>query len=85
MHISDGVLPTTVTVATYGLTIIGAGLSLRKVKSEDLPKIAVVTSSFFVASLIHLPFGPTSVHLLLPGVVGACELYKGYRIRSPGI
>jgi len=31
----------------------------------------VVTSSFFVASLIHLPFGPTSVHLILPGIVGA--------------
>ena len=71
MHISDGVLPTTVTVTTYGLTMLGTVLSLRKVKNDDLPKIAVVTSSFFVASLIHLPFGPTSVHLLLPGIVGA--------------
>ena len=37
----------------------------------NLPKVAVVTSSFFVASLVHLPLGPTSVHLLLPGIVGA--------------
>jgi cobalt/nickel transport system permease protein len=27
--------------------------------------------AFFVASLIHVPFGPTSVHLLIPGLVGA--------------
>jgi cobalt/nickel transport system permease protein len=71
MHISDGVLPATVVIASYAATFAGAAWSLKQVKSEDLPKIAVVTSSFFVASLIHLPFGPTSVHLILPGVVGA--------------
>jgi cobalt/nickel transport system permease protein len=71
MHIADGVLPTVVAVGGYGLTLAGVSLSLRAVDSRDLPKIAVVTSSFFVASLIHLPLGPTSVHLLLPGIVGA--------------
>ncbi len=71
MHIADGVLPTTVAVGSYALTLAGLGLSLRRVDSRELPKIAVVTSSFFVASLIHLPLGPTSVHLLLPGIVGA--------------
>jgi len=71
MHISDGVLPVTVSVACYALTLAGVAWSLKKVDSADLPKIAVVTSSFFVASLIHLPLGPTSVHLLLPGIVGA--------------
>lgn len=71
MHISDGVLPTSISAATFALTGIGMALSLRKIRQEDLPKIAVVTSSFFVAALIHLPLGPTSVHLLLPGIVGA--------------
>ncbi len=71
MHISDGVLPTSVAIASYGVSFIGAAWSLRQVKNEDLPKIAVVTSAFFVASLVHLPFGPTSVHLILPGIVGA--------------
>lgn len=71
MHISDGVLPTSVTLASYVLTAGGVAWSLKQVRGDDLPKIAVVTSSFFVASLIHLPFGPTSVHLLLPGIVGA--------------
>lgn len=71
MHISDGVLPATVTIASYVAAFAGAAWSLKQVRSEDLPKVAVVTSSFFVASLIHLPFGPTSVHLILPGIVGA--------------
>ncbi|MGD9949368.1 MAG: cobalt transporter CbiM [Desulfobulbus sp.] len=71
MHIADGVLPTAVVAGSYVLTLAGLGLSLRALDNRDLPKIAVVTSSFFVASLIHLPLGPTSVHMLLPGIVGA--------------
>jgi cobalt/nickel transport system permease protein len=71
MHISDGVLPISVTLATYAVSFAGAAWSLRQVRNDDLPKVAVVTSAFFVASLIHLPFGPTSVHLILPGIVGA--------------
>lgn len=71
MHISDGVLPAAVAVGSYAATLAVAAWSLKKIRNDGLPKIAVVTSSFFVASLVHLPFGPTSVHLILPGVVGA--------------
>jgi cobalt/nickel transport system permease protein len=71
MHISDGVLPTNVAVLSYAVTFGLAAWSTRKVKPEELPKIAVVTSSFFVASLFHIPLGPTSVHLLMGGLVGA--------------
>ncbi len=71
MHISDGVLPLSISLASYAVTAAGIAYSLKKTDQKDLPKIAVVTSSFFVASLIHLPMGPTSVHLLLPGLVGA--------------
>lgn len=71
MHISDGVLPTAVSVGSY---LVSAGLvawSARRTKTDDLPKVAVVSAAFFVASLIHIPFGPTSVHLLIPGLAGA--------------
>lgn len=37
---------------------------------DELPRVAVMASAFFVASLIHVPFWPTSVHLLLGGLVG---------------
>ncbi len=70
MHISDGVLPTSVAVGTYAVSLALAAWSARRIHPEDLPKIAVVTSAFFVASLVHVPLGPTSVHLILSGLVG---------------
>lgn len=70
MHISDGVLPTGVSIGCYVGAALVAAWSARGAKSDELPKVAVVTSAFFVASLIHIPAGPTSVHLLLPGLVG---------------
>lgn len=71
MHISDGVLSNPVCIGGY-LTAIGVAAFCIKKKMEpkDLPKIAVITSVFFVASLISIPLGPTSVHLILPGLVG---------------
>ena len=71
MHISDGVLPISVTVGGYAASAALAAWSARRTRSEELPKVAVVTAAFFVASLIHVPFGPTSVHLLIPGLAGA--------------
>lgn len=70
MHISDGVLPASISLAGYAVSVAVTAWSVRKINPEDLPKIAVVTSAFFVASLVHVPIGPTSVHLLLPGLVG---------------
>ena len=70
MHISDGVLPTSVAIGGYVAAAVLVTWSIRRTKGEDLPKVAVVTASFFVASLVHVSLGPTSVHLLIPGVVG---------------
>lgn len=70
MHISDGVLPTGVLLGTYAAGIAVAVWSGKSTRADDLPKVAVITASFFVASLIHVPLGPTSVHLLIPGLVG---------------
>ncbi|PNU19126.1 cobalamin biosynthesis protein CbiM [Geothermobacter hydrogeniphilus] len=78
MHISDGVLPTTVALGSYALSAVIAAWSLKRTRPEALPKVAVVTATFFVASLIHIPFGPTSVHLLLPGLVGALLGASGF-------
>ena len=70
MHISDGVLPVSVALGCAAASAGLAAWSVRKTASEDLPKVAVVTASFFVSSLVHVPLGPTSVHLLIPGLVG---------------
>ena len=70
MHISDGVLSTPVCVGGYVVAVGIAALSARKMRLDDVPKISVVTAVFFVASLIHVPIGPTSVHLILNGLAG---------------
>ena len=71
MHISDGVLPISVAVGGYVASAALVAWSARRTRSEDLPKLAVMTAAFFIASLVHVPFGPTSVHLIIPGLTGA--------------
>jgi ABC-type Co2+ transport system permease subunit len=39
-------------------------------REEDIAALALLTAAFFVASLVHVRVGPTSVHLLLNGLVG---------------
>lgn len=70
MHISDGVLPTALTIG--GLLVSGGVLTavVRKLETEEIPRVAVAAAAFFVASLVHVPLGPTGVHLLLIGMVG---------------
>ncbi len=70
MHISEGVLSAPVLITGAVLSLAGLTLGLRKIKNEDIPKVAVLSSAFFVASLIHIPIGPTSAHLVLNGLVG---------------
>ncbi len=70
MHIADGVLPLSSLAAGWAGTVVVTGITLRKAPFEDLSKAAVMTAGFFVASLIHVPLGPTSVHLTLNGLLG---------------
>lgn len=70
MHISEGVLSAPVLigggVAAVALTAIG----LKKLKFERIMVVALLTSAFFIASLIHVPLGPGSIHLVLNGLLG---------------
>ena len=70
MHISDGVLSFPVCAGGYAAAASIIAVTIRKIKEDDIPRVAVMTSAFFVASLIHVPLGPTSVHLILNGLVG---------------
>ncbi|WP_322895824.1 MULTISPECIES: cobalt transporter CbiM [unclassified Yoonia] len=76
MHIPDGILPLGLTlggwVAAGGLTAI----SLNRIAAQPdpraaLPRASMMTAAFFAASLIHIPIPPTSVHLMLSGLMGA--------------
>ncbi|HAS18292.1 MAG: hypothetical protein A2Y48_08565 [Nitrospirae bacterium RIFCSPLOW2_12_42_9] len=70
MHISEGILSAPVLTAGFVGTAALAAITLRKMDMEEIPKISVITAAFFVASLIHIPFGFTSIHLILNGLVG---------------
>lgn len=70
MHVADGVLSGPVWATGFAAAAAIAAITLKKVDLEDIPKISVVTSVFFVASLIHFPIGPSSLHLILNGLVG---------------
>ncbi len=70
MHISDGVLSAPAWIGGYVISAAIVAVTTRKMNPQDIPKTAVMTSIFFVASLIHIPLGPTSVHLILNGLVG---------------
>ena len=80
MHISDGLLPPAVLVGGFVVTGVCTGLSLRGLRDRDIPKTAMMTSAFFAASLLHVPLGGTSVHLMLHGLVGAI---LGWRAMLP--
>lgn len=70
MHISEGVLSPTVLVSGYFLSAIGVAVGLKKMDIRKIPQVAVMSSAFFVASLIHIPIGPANAHLVLNGLVG---------------
>ena len=70
MHIADGALSTPVMAATNVLAAAGVAGSLRKVDYERVPRVGVLAAVFFMGSFIHVNIGPSSVHLLLNGLLG---------------
>jgi cobalt/nickel transport system permease protein len=70
VHISDGVLTWPWLAGGFALAGLLVAAAMIRVRDEEIPRIALMTAAFFVASLIHVPVGPTSVHLLLNGLLG---------------
>lgn len=70
VHISDGVLTPPWWIGGFVLISLLVLFASLRVRDEEIPRIAVFSSAFFVASLIHFRVGPTSIHLLLNGLVG---------------
>jgi len=70
MHISEGILPGTTLAAGAVVAAAGTIIGLRKIDDERTIHVAVLTSALFVSSLIHVPIGSASVHLVLNGLAG---------------
>jgi cobalt/nickel transport system permease protein len=70
VHISDGVLsPIWLAGGFLGAAVLIV-LGAWRIRDDDLPRVALLTAAFFVVSFIHVNVGPTSVHLLLTGLLG---------------
>ncbi|GHV88387.1 cobalt transporter CbiM [Spirochaetia bacterium] len=70
MHISEGVLSPPVLAAGWALAAGGLAIGLKKTPVEKLPETALVSAVLFLASLVHVPLGPASIHLTLLGIAG---------------
>jgi len=70
MHIVDGALSNPVVIGGAVVAAGGIYMGLRSLDLERIPTAGVLSASFFVASLIHVPIGPSSVHLILNGLAG---------------
>jgi len=70
LHISEGILSGPVLASGIALAAAGTAIGLKKLDADRIPRAAILSAAFFVASLIHIPIGPSSVHLILNGIVG---------------
>lgn len=78
MHIAEGVLSLPILASGTVIATTGTVIGLKKLEYQDMPKVAVLSSTFFVASLIHVPVGPTSAHLILNGMAGIILGYSAF-------
>ena len=70
MHISEGVLSAPVLISGAALAAAGTTIGLKKLDYDRIMTVSILSAAFFVASLIHVPLGPGSVHLILNGLLG---------------
>ncbi len=70
MHIVDGALSDSVVLGGVLLTACGVAYGLKQIDAEKIPQTGILSATFFIASLIHIPLGPASVHLILNGLLG---------------
>ncbi|MCT4557629.1 MAG: cobalt transporter CbiM [Pelagimonas sp.] len=70
MHIVDGALSNPVVIGGALAAVGGVAVGLKSLDLDRIPTAGVLSASFFVASLIHVPIGPSSVHLILNGLAG---------------
>ena len=85
MHIPDGFVPPSICITGYAISGGVTWYSLREIKRDrdpqaSIPKSALFTAVFFVASLIHIPAPPplTSFHLILNGMMGTLLGYYAF-------
>lgn len=70
MHIAEGVLSPAVLGAGAVLGAAGVAWGLSRMDAGRVMEVGILSAAFFVGSLIHVPIGVGSAHLLLTGLLG---------------
>jgi cobalt/nickel transport system permease protein len=70
MHISEGILSGGVLLAGWAGTLAGTAIGLKRTDTAKIVRTALISSAFFLASLVHVKIGPASAHLLLIAPMG---------------
>lgn len=70
MHISEGILSGGVLAVGWAGTIAGVSYGLRKMNPDKIIQAALISSAFFLASLVNIRTGPSSTHLTLLAPMG---------------
>lgn len=69
-HIPDGILSAPVLIGGAAIAVGGVAWALARLDERAIPRIAVLSAVFFAGSLIAVPVGPSSVHLMFAGLMG---------------
>ena len=78
MHLSEGLLKPEILIGGALVSALFTLYAFKTLKDDEIPKTAVLSALFFLASFIHVPIGPTSVHLVLGGIVGAMLGFRAF-------
>jgi cobalt/nickel transport system permease protein len=72
VHLSDGAISLVWIASGYAGAAGLLAIAMWKVREEEIPRIGLLTAAFFVGSSLHIKLAllPTSVHLILNGLVG---------------
>ncbi len=70
MHISEGYLSAPVLFSGAALAAAGTVVGLKKLDYDHIAQAGILSAAFFVASLVHVPIGPSNAHLIMNGIVG---------------
>ncbi len=70
MHVSEGILSAPVLISSGVAAIACTTYGLKRLNFDKIMNVSLLTATFFVASLIHVPLGPGSIHLVLNGLLG---------------
>src|SRR5438445_3696460 len=70
IHLPDNVVTNPWCVGGFVGMAMMLCLGAWRIRDEEIPRVALLTAAFFVASQIHVPLPGSTAHLLLNGLVG---------------